>query len=79
MVKQLSLVLRNCTNDLNTDGRYVVQTAYPLGTSDFLTDCLGYMRYRAEPTQVEAGVVQGDILLSTMNFMRVCVGWKVFI
>ena len=50
-------------------------TIPPWGTSDISTHCVGYIQYRAEPKQVEAGVVVGEIQLRTLQ--RVCVRWKV--
>ena len=43
---------------------------HPWGTSDISTDWIGYIQYKAGPKQVEAGVVVGEILLTTLHFVE---------
>ena len=62
----------------HTDVRYIITTAYQPWTTgitiqsqwdkDILTHCIGYIQYRAEPKQVKAGVVVGEIQFGTIYF-----------
>ena len=70
----------------HTDVRYRIPTLGeqgelynpPWGTSDISTHCIGYIQYRAEPKQVEAGWWARFCSAQSSTLQSECLRWKVF-